>query len=507
MADNRADNSRGGMGMPMMGMGMMGAMGADFGGEEPAAPKREKKAAPSKRSLFLRAAVPDFLLVLVASVALTMTVTYGFKSAPELRGDVLVVGAITIPMLLILFAGSYTKKAIIPAAAGCIAYAIAVVVALTSLQPEGVEMFVDGVINDVGENYAVFGFVALFVPVAVFLLSRKRLGVFVLLMFAIISCELTQYLFREWVSDEPGLLLFFITMAAIVAMFVFQGYRDALMNAKRVVGTNFKLVLVYALGLAAALAAVGALLFVLVIANLGLTTPDVKPFKDYYQRPTVEYTGIYSEQQVDNPDITTNQTNDNMDESNQDAEGGVSEQSPSDSNDEGANPLTSLIQEFSNYDVDDWNELFHAINYSQLVITLLVILIPIVLAIALVIYLKKRSRKTRLEKMAGECNEYKILALWAFLEERFRRIGITRPASLTPLEYAMASRQALLPFAKGTGGVDFLELTLIYQRVAFGGREASDEEYRAFERFYLAFFKNARSYVGKRRWIIAFWRL
>ena len=38
--------------------------------------------APSRLRLFLRAAVGDFTLVLVASVGLVLTVSFGFESAP-----------------------------------------------------------------------------------------------------------------------------------------------------------------------------------------------------------------------------------------------------------------------------------------------------------------------------------------------------------------------------------------------------------------------------------------
>ena len=46
--------------------------------------------APSRLRLFLRAAVGDFTLVLVASVGLVLTVSFGFESAPVLRGNTFV---------------------------------------------------------------------------------------------------------------------------------------------------------------------------------------------------------------------------------------------------------------------------------------------------------------------------------------------------------------------------------------------------------------------------------
>ena len=77
----------------------------------------------------------------------------------------------------------------------------------------------------------------------------------------------------------------------------------------------------------------------------------------------------------------------------------------------------------------------------------------------------------------------------------------------TPLEFAMATRAQLEPFSRGTGGVDLLAVTLAYQRACYGVQESVDEDYLLVERYYRAFFKNARDYVGGPKWLLTFWRV
>lgn len=190
--------------------------------------------APTRAQLFMRAAVGDFLLVLVVSVGLVLAVSYAFNSVPDVRGNVLVVAAIAIPLLAVLFAGSWSKRAIAPACAGAIAYAVVVIAACTALTPSNVPLFVDAQINDDPESPLIFGVVALVVPAAVYLLSRRRAGVIVLLVAAVIALGSVQFLYRDWATAEAGVPVSLVVIAALFALLVFQSYRTGVRQVKRV---------------------------------------------------------------------------------------------------------------------------------------------------------------------------------------------------------------------------------------------------------------------------------
>ncbi len=462
---------------------------------------------PTRMQLFLRAALGDFLLVLTVSVGLVLAVSYAFNSVPDVRGNVFVVIALTAPMLAILFAGSWSKRALAPACAGAVVYAIAVVAVCAALTPADVPLFVDAQINDDPASPVLFGVVSIVVPVAVYLLSRRRVGMVVLLVAAVVALGAVQFLYRDWAAHDAGTAVSVVVLVALFALFAFQGYRTGIREVKRLERTAFARATLFAVGTSLACVAVGALLYFAIIAPLGLTTPEIKPFQDYYTRPVIEYTGVYDEQQVDNPDITTNQTNDENKDSNQDADGGEQQKSPDNNDEQGSNPVASFVESLTSFDINDWNQQFAAINYEQLRLgAIIVVLIVAAIAVAAVL-LQRARRERRLKKLASEPLEVRIWSIYDFLTGRFAKLGIKRPETLTLMEFAMARRAQMAPFARGTEGVDFLALTLIYQRACYDKGRVSEQDWLAVERFYRAFFKNARAYVGRRRWLRDFWRM
>ena len=464
-------------------------------------------AAPTRAQLFMRATIGDFLLVLVASVGLVLAVSYAFDSVPDVRGNVLVVAAIVIPLLAVLFAGSWSKRAIAPACAGAIVYAVAVIAVCAALTPTDVPLFVDAQINDDPASPVVFGVVALVVPTAVYLLSRRRVGMVVLLVAAVIALGSVQFLYRDWATAEAGVPVSLVVIVALFALLVFQSYRTGVRQVKRLERTAFARATLFALATALACVALAALAYVALIAPLGLTTPEIKPFQDYYTRPVIEYTGVYDEQQVDNPDITTNQTNDEDNDSNQDAEGGEQDRSPDNNDDQGSNPVASLVESLTSFGINDWNQQFTAVSYEQLRLGALIAALAVVALLVAAILIQRSRRERRLKKLADEALEARIWSIYDFLTGRFAKLGIKRPETLTLMEFAMSCRTQMAPFSRGTGGVDFLALTLIYQRACYDKGRVTEQDWLAIERFYRAFFKNARAFVGCRRWLREFWRI
>ena len=467
---------------------------------------RAAKRGNTKLRYFLQSSVFDYLLVLICSVTLMIAASFAFESAPSIRGNALVNAGIAVPMLAILFAGSWSKKALVPSAIGAVIYGAAVLIVCMVLTPADTPMFVDAGINDVAENYVVYGFVAIVVPVLVYLLSRRRIGVLVLFVAAVLTFTMVQFMYRDWITSEPAALVSVIGYIAVGALFIFQGYRSSVYQARRIKKVTFGKATLFAALTAAVCMGLGVLFFVAVISPLGLSTPELKPFKDYYIPPTIEYTGIYDEQSVDNPDIVTSNVNDNDNDSNQDAKGGKQTASPKNNDDSASNPISDLIQQLSNFDQDDWNQVFNTISFTKLALNLMFLLVLLAIPIVAIVLLWRRRRVKRLEKIADEPDGYKVWFIYEFLVERMRRLGLKRPENLTLLEYAMASRNQLAPFAQGTDGIDFLALTLAYQRAVYGGN-SSPEDVQMLETYYKAFFKNAFHYVGKRRWIIKFWRM
>ncbi|MGN0077422.1 MAG: hypothetical protein ACI36V_01400 [Coriobacteriales bacterium] len=472
---------------------------------EGAAQEQTPATGQGRLEIFLRSSAVDFALVLVVAVSLVMTVSFGFESAPELRGNPLVAAALCAPLLLALFGGSWSKRAVVPSAVLAVLVAAVELAVLGALGSE--PLFVDGVLCDSPGCYLVFGFVAAAVPVLVFLLSRRRVGVLALLVASALSCAFVQFMYRDWVSDEPGTAVFLVCMVAAGALMVFQSYREGLYGSVKAGQARFALAGLFACGLSSVCVLAGAALFVGIVSQLGLGTPSIRPFQDYYKRPVIEYTGVFSQQPAQDPSITTNQVSDEESDANRQGPGGIQSDAPDQIEDANASPIDQLVQAVSSFDMSSWLEGFSAVSYQQLLLDNLPWIALAILAVLALVLLWRRQRQARLARMAEKPAEWRVWFLYHWLLERFHRLGISKPDNSTPLEFAMATRAQLEPFARGTGGVDFLAVTLAYQRACFGSADEPDEDCRLVEAYYRAFFKNARDYVGGAKWLLKFWRM
>lgn len=459
----------------------------------------------SRLSLFLGASVPDFVLTLVAATALLFTVSYAFNSAPALRANVFACAGLVAPMLVILYIGSWSKKALAPSAVLAVVYAAIVLVALGATSSAG--LFENGQINDVADNQVVFGLLAVVVPPLVYLLSRRRVGVIVLFVVSVVACGAVQFLYRDWLTAQPGLAATIVVLVSVGALFIFQSYRSAVYGAQRVAQTHFLGSAVFAALTCAICVALGALVYFLVIAGLGLSTPQFKPFTDYYKRPVIEYSGAFQKKSVENPNLTTNETNSKTDDTKKNTKGGSKGTEAPQQNQQKSSGSNTTTQQTQGYDSNNANQGFSAISYQTVAFGVLGIILLLLLAFLIVVLLVRRRRKRRYDKLLDKPRELRVWSLYRFFAGRFERMGVRKPQSYTLMEFALGSRNELAQFSNGTEGVDFLKLTLAYQRACYAPETLTEDDDKMFERYYKMFFKNARKFVGNRHWIIDFWRI
>lgn len=100
-----------------------------------------------------------------------------------------------------------------------------VIGALAAAMPAGMAVFSGGVIDDSADSYVVFGLVLVAVPAVVYLLSRRPAGMAVLVLAATIALGTIQFLYRGWVSSQPGTAVALFVYGALAALFVNRAYR------------------------------------------------------------------------------------------------------------------------------------------------------------------------------------------------------------------------------------------------------------------------------------------
>lgn len=463
--------------------------------------------APSRLRLFLRAAVGDFTLVLVASVGLVLTVSFGFESAPVLRGNTFVITLAALPLLCILYAGAWSKRAAAFSAVGVVLYCAIVLGACVAAQPYQVELFVGGAINDDPQSYVIFGLVLVVAPVLVYLLSRRRIGMIVLLVVAVLACAFIHLLYRDWAEVNGGTTVTLIVLVALGALLVFQRYRANAYQVHHLESTAFGSAFAYSIGISAACFGTGALAFFALIAPLGLQTAEIKPFMDYYSRPIVEYTGVYDASFVEDPDNATSELNDQVSYTNQDAEGGSDSASPDAAGSSGTNPVASAFEQMAAFDITSWLQEFAAVSYERFRAGAVFAAIAIAALLAAAALLQRYLRRRRMVKLESQLLEYRIWALYGFFCKRLKRLGYGKPDPMTPMEYAFAATASLPQFSQDTDGVDFVDVTLAYQRACLDEGHTTDRDWETCKLFYRPFFRNARLQVGGLRWLKYFWRM
>ncbi len=467
---------------------------------------RTQAASSGQLARFMRSVVPDFLVVWVLSIALDLTVSYAFNSGAGLYGNLLLVGAAEFAVLAALFAGSWSKRALVPSG---VAVAIIALIAIVAGIASSTESLASGYSAiDVAGNNLIFCLLLVVVPTVVYLLSRRPWGLVALVFVDIISCGLVQYLYRDWVSTAMGDIVTIVVLVATATLFVFQTYRQSLLAAQRASSPSFFGACALSLVLSAVCVFVGCAVFYGAVAPMGLQTPEWKPFFEYRMQPKEYYNNPYDQQHVDSAEVTTNDVNDNEEDSKKDAEDGGKGESEGASSGAYTDFINGMTELVSGYNADDPNADTLAVAYNIIRWMLLVIAALVVLALALAIFLRIRWRETRLRKLEQEPYPYRIYVLYNFFLKRFGRMRAKKPPYLTPSEYATASQRTLASFTEGAGGVSFADITHIYERVCLGGMPATAEEYDQIKQYYRAFFKSARKRVGWPRWLFfKFWRI
>lgn len=465
------------------------------------------KSAPraSRARLFLGSAIPDFLLCAALAFGVGYAVLSGFDATLGLRNELgLQLVAVCAP-LAVLFAGSWSKAARAASIVGTAVLAAMGMGAALSMMPEGVPVFADGALNDVEGNYPVFVAVELVVAVVVFALSRRPGSTLFLAVAAVFACAAVQYLYRDWLAAEGGLAAFLIVLCASIALAVYQRYRASAVASDRLARPAFASAALSGLAVAVLCAGLAGAAYVGIVEPLNLGTPVFKPFEYRIIHPIVEYTGTYDQYMVEDPNKFSSLLSDKEDETTQNTESGMSPEQDSETT--ANNPLTQFVQSLTVFSSDSWTESFDAVTIEQAQWGALLAALALIAAIALAIALRVRWRTVRLRRIERKPPAEQAVCLYGFFLSRFKRLKLGRPAQSTPLEYAYDFRRRMVPFTRGTGKVDFVRVTLVYQRAAFGSGDVTEEDLAAMKRYYRRFFGNAHRYVGTLKWLWKFWRI
>ena len=433
-------------------------------------------------SSYMKYALWDFLLVALAACALTYSLLDGFYVDEGLQyGPLPAVGVIVCLVILYVVAADKRRMLI-----GGIAYAaILVVVWLVSIAmtPDG-QIFVDN-----QENYLIFAMVITLTATVSFLVTRNLVGT---ALFFIVGAFLSGFIELFYQRQEVVCTVLFVF--ATLALLVYKNYQKSMLSSMSLNKVTFLpgIGVAFVSTLVAVLLGVG--LWFGVIAPLNPQAAQIKLITEYRALETLQVHGTSMEYQRPLTDMTSDQTNNDSRTTDDIVESqngtrwpatGDTEQDPNDGEQNSA---------FMGLNLDS---IVDAFNTQGNPAAWLLLFLPLLIVALIVGYFlwRRANRKKRLEKFAALGPDEEFKAVFLFLLEKLKRIGISVPNGQTMLEFGTSSENAVYRFDVESG-VSMKSLAACYSETAYGKKSVEEGDVKAVEAYYNAFWKACRKQLG-----------
>ena len=433
------------------------------------------------------ARLAEFALCTAIASSLVYVVQGGFNIDEGLHGNVGLIVVVCAALMAFLFIEVAKPALKVGTRIGYAVLSIAVCVAAVMMSPTG------NPINDVPENP--FVAVVIFVTVCALVFALSRRGVTAAILFGLggFTCGYIQFLYVMNMLVATAVFL-----VASVALLVCRSYLD---SANRM-GSVPPTVGLQSCGMAVLLSA-GALVLAAVVV-LAVVMPLNPPHATItlftqelaYQTEYVQSAVSLSE----DADIVV--TSSNVDESLEPrttTDRQVEEDSPPVAEEAETEPQERedyLSSTYSDVDLSGVLAGAQALALNPMIPWPLIIL-GIILIIALLLTLPRYLvHRLRLRRFAGQAPSEQITGFYRFFLGRFAKLGLGKPETLSPVEYANLYRAKLYPYVGAQEPASFDHLTALFVMQEFGAEAVDQEDIRAIHHLYRQFYRNCRRQLG-----------
>lgn len=446
-------------------------------------------------SSYLKDSIWDFLLVALASIALSYTLLDSFYIDPNLQYTPLA-AVVSVVLVAILFVIAFNKKS---TKLGIIVYAVlcAILLAVGAVTSGGSPL------DDTESSHFFLALVLVLTPTIVFLLSRKRGLTAILFIVGVAICAWIQFFYERYELVWDLLFVF-----SSLALIVYKNFQLSARTATSVRSVSFPAGFGVAAGSVALCGAVAAAVWFGIIAPLNPGALQIKLVTEYKALETVQVHGTSKTYEVPNMDMTSNRTNDDerTTDDMQIKDDGRPTPANYKSSSKSNNDNNDSSGSFLGIDTDSLQQTFDFQNNTRQAVTALLLLLLIPIAIVAYFVGRRIWRNHRLKKIQQLPPSGQVQELYRFLTGRLGKVGIAVPVGATALEYARNNENSMEAY-NHEAGVNFTDLTKSFVRVSYGKGEATEEEAQGFARFYKGFWKAARKQLGVFKYFLRSFRL
>lgn len=411
----------------------------------------------------------------------------GFHVNPALQNNQALLIGMVVALTVILWLVSYSNRTKL---FGTIALVAAAVIALLAIYGSG---NIAVAVKDSEENPYSYFVICFVVIIGVWLLAATKRGLIVLLILGIFVSALIAFLYMNnslvWLGGF---------LAGCIVLYALRYYYGSVINSQTV-KTSFLSTFVVALILAAVILAGGSAVYVGVVKTIEPPAHELKLYDKEKLMTAVNKLGVSKTVTVLDPNLTSNQTDDDNEEQNQQDDTKGDEQNDDDAQDGN-----------QGNGIDNWNELenqkeMNVISYDLPEDKIWPIILAIIIAAAVVIILRILSRRWWLASVMKRSKEERIIKMYHFWLKKYRQLKLGKNKEETPYEFALRQQEHLASFA--TERADMMKLTDIFVETNYGLRMVSEEEWQTYLEFHKKFYRMIFKYLGPLRFVFKFFIL
>ena len=443
-------------------------------------------------ALYAKHSVWDFVLCAIASSALCYSSLIAFLATVPFQEAPWVIAGLCTLVTAALFIVAYNFTTALVGSIALVAVFCVSAGVCWSLSPASVPF------EDVVGNNVFLVFEVALSSVAVFVLSRRKPLVIVLLVGGLILCASLEYLYWNGQFVSAGLFCM-----ATICLYAYRNYQLSLIGSdSEDISFGSSTFAAGVVGLLSVLLATGV--FMLVIAPLEPPNVTVKLLTKHMRVDEKHVAGTGDEESVINIELFS--WNDTGTESGTGtSEGESAERGNGDRETDDMSPQATAGSSFNidNTGQDSGTAIrIAAPDWMPIAIPLIIVAL-----IALVIAARKLVRRSRCNRIRALPSRERVEGFYLMFVRAFGKMKMAVPDCQTLREYVNAAAGEIGRFEGQLDNVAFAGLTETYSSVVYGHEDPSDEQLASFDEYYGTFYRNARKYVGPIRYLRLFFRI